>query len=312
MSDIEHRYGQSTSRIDHRVTIVVLTHDRPAELGRCLSQLARLPEQPPIIVVDNGSPQGDRIAALVARYKPHTRLVRNDRNRGAAGRNDGVAHAATPYVAFCDDDCWWAPHALRRAADLLDAHPTLALVNARVLVGEHDDEDPACAAMAASPLDAAGLPGPALIAFMAGAAVMRTDAYRAAGGYQPRLFLGGEESLLALDLAARGWRLAYVPEVIIHHHPSARRSRRQRRIITLRNGLWTAWLRLPGGLACRHSTQLLHEAARDGLLGPVAVRTLLGLPWIARQRRVVPDAVAGQFERVFVPPAARTPLRQCA
>ena len=47
--------------------------------------------------------------------------------------------------------------------------------------------------MAASPLDARGLPGPALIGFMAGAVVMRTAAYREVGGYEPRLFHTADE-----------------------------------------------------------------------------------------------------------------------
>ena len=40
---------------------------------------------------------------------------------GPAGRNLGAQHTGTPYIAFSDDDSWWAHGALNRAADLLFA-----------------------------------------------------------------------------------------------------------------------------------------------------------------------------------------------
>src|SRR5262245_34272344 len=72
---------------------------------------------------------------------PRSPWSRSERNLGAAGRNAGVRAARTPYVALCDDDAWWAPGALARAAHLLDVHPTLAVVCARVLVGPDAHEN---------------------------------------------------------------------------------------------------------------------------------------------------------------------------
>lgn len=50
--------------------------------------------------------------------------------------------------------------------------------------------------------------------------MLRTDAFRTAGGFHPRLWLGGEEELLAADLAANGWWLTYADHLTIHHQPS--------------------------------------------------------------------------------------------
>lgn len=138
-----------------------------------------MPEPPPVIVVDNAS--HDDTATRIVRHFGDVQVVRCTRNLGAAGRNAGVAQVTTPYVAFCDDDTWWAPGALQRAAALLQSHPRLAAVAARVLVGPEQRLDPTCERMADSPLPGDGLPGPRLIAFMAGAVVMRT-AYREVGG----------------------------------------------------------------------------------------------------------------------------------
>jgi hypothetical protein len=82
------------------------------------------------------------------------RVIRLVRNAGAAGRNIGVAHAETPYVAFSDDDSSWAAGALDRAAQLFERFPSLGLLAARVLVGDTGRPDPMCRQMRESPLPA--------------------------------------------------------------------------------------------------------------------------------------------------------------
>jgi GT2 family glycosyltransferase len=296
--------GDATmDRPDPRVTVVLLTYNRPFELERTVYHLRRLPEHPRIIVVDNGSHDAAAIAGI-QRY-PDVMLVRSPRNLGAAGRNLGVARVDTPYVAFSDDDTWWHPGALQRACDLMDAHPCIGVVNGRVLVGVQEWEDPACSRMASSPLDDAGLPGRAIISFMAGAAVMRTQAFREAGGYEPRLFLGAEEALMSLDLAARGWRMVYARDVVTHHLPSPSRDVKARRIAVARNRLWIACLRLPWADVRREAMVLLKDARRQDVLMPVLWRVLLGLPWVLARRRVVPAHVSAMHRTVFAgsPPA---------
>ena len=108
------------------VTIVMITHNRLAEVLRSLEHLSRLPERPEILVVDNGS--GDGTAAAVGRQFPRVKLLALAENLGAAGRTVGVAHASTPYVAFCDDDTWWETGSLGRATHLFDVHPQAAVL----------------------------------------------------------------------------------------------------------------------------------------------------------------------------------------
>jgi GT2 family glycosyltransferase len=113
-------------------TIVVATYNRRDVLDRTLRKLCSLPERVPVVVVDNGSSDGT--TPHVRRGHPGVCVVRLPRNVGAAARTEGVRIATTRYVAFCDDDCWWRPGAIARAVALLDAHPGVALLNARVLV----------------------------------------------------------------------------------------------------------------------------------------------------------------------------------
>jgi GT2 family glycosyltransferase len=281
---------------DTRVSVVVLTHNRAYELERTLCSLFRLPEAPAVIVADNAS--GADTAEVMRRF-PQATHVRLPCNRGAAGRNAGVEHVRTPYVAFCDDDTWWASGALSCAADLLDAHPRLAAVAARVLVGAHEQLDPACLRMARSPLAAEGLPGPALIAFMAGAAVMRVSAYRSVGGYEPRFFIGAEEPLMGLDLATQGWQMMYAADVVVHHHPSRTRDVLARRVLEGRNRLWLAWLRLPWRMAWRDSRILLRDLSGQGVAGAAVRAALRGLPWVLARRQVASVEALAMREQVF-------------
>ena len=113
---------------------------------------------------------------------------------------------------------------MRQAANLFDQYPRLALVTARVLVGPEEVEDPTCQIMAQSPLRREhGMPGPALLGFLAGASVVRRDAFLEAGGFSNRVVIGGEEAWLAAELAARQWWLCYVEDLVVYHYPSALR-----------------------------------------------------------------------------------------
>ena len=275
---------------DKAVTVVVLTHNRVTEVMKTVQRLLSLPEHPPIIVVDNGSTDGTA-ETLAGRFHG-IRIIALERNIGAAARNAGIREAETPYVALCDDDTWWAPGSLRRAAQVLAGYPRIAVVTGRVLVGRHEREDPTCGVMANSPLTAdSPLPGSPVLGFLAGACMIRRLAFLDAGGFEPRFFLGGEEALVAVDLAAAGWHMVYMPAVVIHHYPSPTRDAPARRRLLLRNALWFTWLRRPFSSAVRQTVRLLRSGLRDPRETMALFQALAGLPWVIRQRRRLPDAV---------------------
>ncbi len=278
-------------RAPSRLSLVVLTHNRRDEVLRTLGRLGAAAPEVPLVVVDNASTD-DTVREIRRRF-PRAHLVCAPANLGAAGRNLGVRAVSSEYVAFCDDDVCWLPGALARAQDLLDRHPDVAVLSARVLVGASGAVDPACTLMAASPLDGEPDVGPALVGFLAGACVFRTSAFRQAGGYWPALFLGCEESLLALDLLERGWRILYAPQIEARHWPSVRRDVPGRRRLLARNALLVAWMRLPWG------------AALSG-----AWNVLAGLPdwrarWLALRDAVRHGRATGACRRPVGPGVAR-------
>lgn len=276
---------------DAPVTVVVLTRNRAAEVVETVGRLRALPERPEVVVVDNGSSDGT-VARLAAAH-PDVTVIEAGRNLGAAGRNLGVEWARTPYVALCDDDTWWLPGSLHRARRALEDDGRIAVVSGRVVVAPTGQDDGTCGEMAASPVPARpGLPGPSILGFLAGASMVRRDAFLAAGGFEPRLLIGGEEELLALDLAGQGWDMVYVDDVVVTHRPSSRRDSDRRTVLELRNHLWVSWLRHPGDLAVRRTAEVLRRARRDRTAARAVLRAMAGLPWVVRCRRPLPPRVA--------------------
>lgn len=281
-----------------RTTVVIASRNGGARLLRTLRHLECLPERPRIIVVDNGSHDGT--PDLVAAVHPGVRLVRVGCNLGASARTLGVLAATTPFIAFADDDSWWAEGALTRAERVFAAHPRLGLLGARIRVG--DVEDPVCAAMRSSPLRDPDLPGPVVLGFVACGAIVRREAYLQAGGFHPLLHFFGEETLLAQDLAARGWLACHVESVVAEHAPDPRVDRRSRRARGLRNAVLSAWLRRPIRIAVLRTLALVRPRDADArtALGEVIRR----LPAALRSRRRLPASVESAMrtiERTRVP-----------
>jgi len=285
-----------TAAAGARISVVVLTYNRVASVLETVRRLRALPEQPPVIVADNGST--DATVALIDLLHPDVRVVQCARNLGAAGRNRAVQCVDTDYIAFCDDDTWWEPGSLAHAVRLLDAAPSVAVLNARVIVGEMGGTDPACEEMRGSPLNAPGLPGPALIGFMAGACVFRTSVFRKTGGYDPRLFIGGEEECTALDVLAAGHAIVYCDALAVVHQPSSIRDSALRRRLLARNAAWTAWLRLPAMEAIGRTWHALICFRREHTLWRDGWAMLGGLGWILRERRRLPQHVLAMRSEV--------------
>lgn len=283
------------------MSVVVMSRNRREEL---LASLGR--HRAPVILVDNGSTDGT-VEAVRAAY-PHIDVIPLGRNIGAQARTFGVRCARTPYVAFADDDSWWAPGALRAAADLLDAHDRLAVVAARILVGSDEELDPLCAQMARSPL-ATGprLPGRRVLGFVACGAVVRVEPFLAVGGFDAVVRFPGEEERVALDLTAVGWSIAYCPEVVAHHHPSdARRGPADRRRAVTRSSLLTALMRLPWPRVRKR----VEAAWREPVTRAGVLRALLDTPAALAARRLLPQSVLTDLDVLDGPtPAGAGGLR---
>jgi GT2 family glycosyltransferase len=262
------------------VGVVIATRNRRDSLLRTLAAIEALPERPAIVVVDNASDDGTSDA--VATGFPTVELLPLERNSGAAARNLGLERIGTPFVAFSDDDSWWEPGALALAAATLRRHGAVGLLAARILVGAERRLDPVSALMEGP--TPPGLPGPRVSGFLACGAVVRRDAFLAAGGFCERFLIGAEETLLAIDMHAAGWELCYAPDVTAVHAPHSA-SRGERHWLRLRNELWTSWLRLSAGRAVRDTAELALAAVHKDIARRALISAMGGLPWALRARR---------------------------
>jgi GT2 family glycosyltransferase len=283
-------------------TVVMVTRNRREQTLNSLALLTDLTDGAPVIVVDNASSDGT--ADAVAQFFPAVRVIRTDRNLGAVGRNLGVLAAETELVAFADDDSWWAPSALTDAAKLFEEFPRLGLLAARIIVEPDGIVDPICDELAASPLPRADdLPGPSILGFVACGSVLRRQAFLQVGGFDPVVCFGGEESVVAWDLAAAGWGLAYVDGIDAYHHPLPTPERSDRARLVTRNAVLTAWLRRPLPVAWRQTVRmaarrgepLVRAGLRDALWRlPRALRHRKSLPsWLESQLRLL-EATGGR------------------
>ena len=106
------------------VTVVIPTRDRLDLVRRSVaSVLAQDGVRMHAVVVDDGSdPAAAR--ALDALVSPSLQVVHHAQSRGvSSARNAGLALVRTPWVAFCDDDDYWAPDKVRSQVEALAAVP---------------------------------------------------------------------------------------------------------------------------------------------------------------------------------------------
>ncbi len=253
------------------VTIVVPVYGRAEQLERCLAALSGAH---PVIVVDDGSPDGGAIEAVADRFG--ARYVRHGTNRGAsAARNTGLGLARTTLVAFLDSDCTPPPG----FPDALLGHladPAVALVAPRVVSSDRLTGRVAAYERCHSILDMG--PHPSLVrpySFVwyapSAAMVARREALR--DGFDERLELG-EDVDLVWRLHDAGWQVRYDPRTRVAHEDRVRPWAWYARRVAYNESVapllerhperLPAAVRLPGGGAVlgRDVERLLARAAR--------------------------------------------------
>jgi N-acetylglucosaminyl-diphospho-decaprenol L-rhamnosyltransferase len=279
----------------NKISVVIITRNRISSLVRTLTELTTQNEKFPIYVVDNHS--ADKTASVIREQFPEVNLIALKENMGALGRNIGVEHAKTPYIAFCDDDSWWEEGALSKAVRYFETYPDVGAIAGTILVKDQKRLDPTSALQSISPLTPyVEMPGPAILGFLGCGVMVRKEAFEQVGGYNKHIYFSGEEELLGIDLASAGWGITFCADIVGRHYPAPRTNMPQRYRMGARNRILVAWMRRPLKSALAKTAVEFKKVATNVAEVVGFMQGLSLLPRSLKYRQVIPWWVEEQIE----------------
>lgn len=208
-----------TTSSNTRTTVVVVTWRGREHLTECLDALAAQTRPHRTVVIDNASDDGS--AALLAAHPSAPAVHRLPANTGYAG---GIAAALpevdTEFVAWLNDDAAPAKDWLAELEDALVADAMIGAASARM---EREDGEPISLGVGLTG-DGHGVDrtqdGP-VFGFCGGAALLRTDALRRAGGVPAEFFCYYEDTDTSWRLRLAGRTVVSVPSARVAHRHGA-------------------------------------------------------------------------------------------
>lgn len=223
-----------------RVSIVIVTYNSRSLIDRCLAPLADAREGVEVIVWDNASSDGT--AAYVAAAYPWVQVVAGDENLGfARANNAAVARCRGGYTLLLNPDAFLTGiDQVTRLARVLDEDAAVVAAGPKLLHadGLHQVGDAGWRVRALSVIGhflfvhRAMAAVPAIyvsnerllherrvdVDWLCGACMMvRTEVFRDVGGFDPSIFMYGEDMELGERLRRCGHRLVYAPEIEVVH-----------------------------------------------------------------------------------------------
>ena len=219
-----------------------------------------------VYVADNGSTDGS--PEYVANRFPQVKLIRLERNHGfAGGYNKALAQIDAGIFVLLNSDVEVTPAWLDPCIRRFSENPALAAVQPKILSWA-DRSKFEYAGAAGGFIDRWGYPfcrgrilstveedrgqydQPLSIFWATGACMfIRSEAFRAAGGFDEDFFAHMEEIDLCWRLKNQGWHIAFDPSSALYHLGGATLSYQSPRKVFLnfRNSLWMLMKNLPEG-----------------------------------------------------------------
>jgi len=223
------------------VSIIIVSFNTRDLLRQCLNSVIEEASslRSEIIVVENASTDGS--AEMVEREFAEVQLIRSEVNLGFGNANNvALEQASGRYFVLLNSDAFLAPGALALALRHMDAHPDCALGGA-LLVSRDGTWQPSARTFHSVLGDAIVLTGlsgkfpksrlfgrfdrtwadanlATTVDWVPGAfSIIRPDALRKVGRFDPAFFLYYEEVDLCLRLKRAGYKVWYWPDVVVTH-----------------------------------------------------------------------------------------------
>ena len=217
-----------------RVAVVILNWNGKHWLERFLPTVLQHSSGAQVIVADNGSTDGS-----LEWMKTHASLARTiamDANRGfAGGYNTALEQVEAEFFLLLNSDVEVIPGWMDGLLRFMDAHPDMAACQPKVLSHAHRDRFEHAGA-AGGFIDRNGYPfcrgrifelteddhgqynDECEVFWATGACLMiRSAAFREAGGFDASLFAHMEEIDLCWRLRRTGWRIGYTSASTVYH-----------------------------------------------------------------------------------------------
>lgn len=209
-----------------QVDVIILSWNRvPDTIAAIGSALEQQGVAKRVWVVDQGSSPDEleKLRDFVARH-PEVHLEELGHNVGvAAGRNVASRLGSAPYIVALDNDAVFdGDEALARAVRYLEARPELAAIAFRILnffTRENDDSSWGYPDLLRPRAEQEFY----TTRFVGAGHAIRRAAFEAAGGYDDSLFFFLEEIDLCYRFLNLGYKVKYVPQVVILHKVSPER-----------------------------------------------------------------------------------------
>jgi GT2 family glycosyltransferase len=224
-------------RAPARLTIGVVTRNRPASLRECLGSLAFVGDAlaEVIVIDDTGDVPVDTASGALVDLPPSVsaklRVFRQTRHEGyIVARNTIMREASTDYVLLMDDDAALLDGgSILDALRLLDAHPRVGAIACAMA---ERDGSPWHPATQAAPVDYTCYV-PTFIGF---AHILRRRVFVELDGYRESFHFYGEEKDYCLRMLDAGFDIIYMPSARVVHAPDpAGRSQSKYVRYTIRN-----------------------------------------------------------------------------
>jgi len=114
------------------ISVVIPAYKAAATIERAVTSVLQQTLPPnQILVVDDGSPDGDTLAEVLAKFGTAVTLLKKANGGASSARNYGIDHASCDWVAFLDADDYWERDKLEKQSSVAQNNPEVSLVGCR-------------------------------------------------------------------------------------------------------------------------------------------------------------------------------------
>ncbi len=285
-------HPQANKSVQIECTVVIPVRDDAVGLEQTLRAIG----EGNVVVVDDGSVDGEKVVEIAGRYG--AKLVSRASSAGpGAARMMAMELVSTPLVAFLDAGVVpqqnWIHELRGHFVDeaVVAVAPRVRSVPGATVRDRYEQDQ--------SPLDLGSRPAPVgpgrVVSYVPSAAlVVRREAFLAAGGFDPSLRFG-EDVDLVWRLVAAGWVVRYDPSVEVTHAPRSSWRRWWQQRVGYGSSAAVLGLRHGGAVAPARGTPLTVAAVAAGAAGhPIVGSGLAGLAFESA-RRSLTDVVGADL-----------------